>query len=801
MAAAAMALAVVLSSVLAVVAAGPGPGPARPGPGPGGTFRKCCPSGQQLSIDLRTCTPLRPRPRTADTVYTTDDAAAAAAGAAGQDAAKDRTRRGVEDWGWLPEDTVILDSASLEVVTVDDLRRAVRDAPSRPQRAPRVDMAAPPPCAPHDTELLFWDDVQLFSNGSLLVNQFRPDLFRPPQLDGPGDEGERSILFAPGSFCMDRLTFAPVVPLEDEPQDRDVQDVEAGVEDAVEDERAEQRGASNATALGDDGQDEDDDDTYHVILLCPCGAGGAGCVRKCCHPRSVLVVDAKGDTGCRTDPLAISFLEEHKSLFDVDRQRLRLRHQDAAADVASATLYNMGRAMEARREWGPSKHRRPDQHDDPDVFLLHGLPHCSNPLERRFLLNSAALFNTSQAAQFWILADGSAVVDGFGADNTLPAGSFCGEVALDEQTGLRAANLLVCADPDVLSTPFWQRMLYGVLAATGAVFLAATLVVHACLPELRRSLHSSNLMAHTGSLLVAYLALSVNALASPAPSQASCLILAFVLQFSFLAAFFWLNVMCIDISWAFSGLRLPQGSAAERDRKKFLWYSLYAWGCTAAITLTTVALNFMPTSLALHPQVGVVNCWFKETTAVLLYFYGPMAFLLLTNLVLFVYTAARILAVRKDTAILHKSDNSQRHTGAETQRLVLYLKLFCLMGLTWVTEIISWAAGGRDYYWYATDVINLLRAVFIFIIFCCKRKVLRLVLDRLTGDGGDPGGSRGGRSGVGPRGRGRGAGTITSSLTLHQDARRLQHTSSQDSNVTTLTSPSATPEALVLTVR
>lgn len=54
---------------------------------------------------------------------------------------------------------------------------------------------------------------------------------------------------------------------------------------------------------------------------------------------------------------------------------------------------------------------------------------------------------------------------------------------------------------------------------------------------------------------------------------------------------------------------------------------------------------------------------------------------------------------------------------------MLYVKLFCLMGLTWVTEIISWASGGREYYWYATDVINLLRAVFIFIIFCCKRKV------------------------------------------------------------------------------
>ena len=57
-----------------------------------------------------------------------------------------------------------------------------------------------------------------------------------------------------------------------------------------------------------------------------------------------------------------------------------------------------------------------------------------------------------------------------------------------------------------------------------------------------------------------------------------------------------------------------------------------------------------------------------EKATVLIYFYGPMAFLLLANLALFVYTAARILAVRKDTAILHKADNARSHSGTETQR-------------------------------------------------------------------------------------------------------------------------------------
>lgn len=67
-------------------------------------------------------------------------------------------------------------------------------------------------------------------------------------------------------------------------------------------------------------------------------------------------------------------------------------------------------------------------------------------------------------------------------------------------------------------------------------------------------------------------------------------------------------------------------------------------------------------------------------------------------------------------------------------RLILYAKLFLLMGLTWVTEIVSWAFGGPDYYWYFSDTINLLRAVFIFILFICKKPVLLSLKRKLTGE-------------------------------------------------------------------
>jgi hypothetical protein len=49
---------------------------------------------------------------------------------------------------------------------------------------------------------------------------------------------------------------------------------------------------------------------------------------------------------------------------------------------------------------------------------------------------------------------------------------------------------------------------------------------------------------------------------------------------------------------------------------------------------------------------------YAEPVATLAYFYGPMAFLLLANLMLFLYTAARIISVRRDTAILSCAGNT-----------------------------------------------------------------------------------------------------------------------------------------------
>lgn len=68
-------------------------------------------------------------------------------------------------------------------------------------------------------------------------------------------------------------------------------------------------------------------------------------------------------------------------------------------------------------------------------------------------------------------------------------------------------------------------------------------------------------------------------------------------------------------------------------------------------------------------------------------------------------------------------------------RFMLYLKLFIVMGVNWLTEIISWALGsdGSDgsFLWCMTDIGNSLQGVLIFLIFVCKKRVLKLLNKKL----------------------------------------------------------------------
>ena len=63
-------------------------------------------------------------------------------------------------------------------------------------------------------------------------------------------------------------------------------------------------------------------------------------------------------------------------------------------------------------------------------------------------------------------------------------------------------------------------------------------------------------------------------------------------------------------------------------------------------------------------------------------------------------------------------------------RFSLYLRLFIVMGVTWLAEVISFALNLPEEYSYVTDVLNSLHGFFIFFLFVWKPKVRKLIVKR-----------------------------------------------------------------------
>ena len=66
----------------------------------------------------------------------------------------------------------------------------------------------------------------------------------------------------------------------------------------------------------------------------------------------------------------------------------------------------------------------------------------------------------------------------------------------------------------------------------------------------------------------------------------------------------------------------------------------------------------------------------------------------------------------------------------------MYLKLFIVMGITWVLEILAWVIGTNilpKYIWYLADIINALQGLIIFVVFVCRRKIKEMLLKQFRG--------------------------------------------------------------------
>lgn len=64
-------------------------------------------------------------------------------------------------------------------------------------------------------------------------------------------------------------------------------------------------------------------------------------------------------------------------------------------------------------------------------------------------------------------------------------------------------------------------------------------------------------------------------------------------------------------------------------------------------------------------------------------------------------------------------------------RFRVIFSLLIVTGVSWITEVISFAVAGSALLWIFTDILNILTGVFVFVIFVMKPKIWQLLKLRL----------------------------------------------------------------------
>nr|CAH0099074.1 unnamed protein product [Daphnia galeata] len=277
--------------------------------------------------------------------------------------------------------------------------------------------------------------------------------------------------------------------------------------------------------------------------------------------------------------------------------------------------------------------------------------------------------------------------------------------------------------------------IYPYLLLVSSLILFFTFVVYAFLASDIVNAHGLIVMCYVASMAVLYACLGIFQLQlvvpqSPVDPGYTCIGLAVVTHFFFLATFSWLHVMCFDI-WKTFRKSTPK-PFNRRVGTSFIAYSIVGWGYPFLIVLTGQVFDRIVdyrggnNSVIIQPLFGEgQSCWFNEWKSIFLYLYGPVAVIILANVSFFALTAVQLCRTRKDSALALGNQQTQNHITR--QRIRVIFSLFILMGVTWSMEVISFAVGGSYVVWYIFDVLNIFTGVFVFIIFVCKQKVWKML--------------------------------------------------------------------------
>ncbi|ODM92393.1 G-protein coupled receptor Mth2 [Orchesella cincta] len=175
----------------------------------------------------------------------------------------------------------------------------------------------------------------------------------------------------------------------------------------------------------------------------------------------------------------------------------------------------------------------------------------------------------------------------------------------------------------------------------------------------------------------------------------------------------------------------------SRRKRKYVLFLYSPLAIQLSKCLRTVRCNVQELCCASSgfTRYGTSVCSMSNSDGITYYLYIPISVLLLLNTVFFLATVITMVKYKKGIRDVFNGISNNTSTKAD-QSFGIYARLFIIMGIFWITQIVCWFALPQTSISIknseltsvqkinaVVDALTVLQAVVIFYIFACKRSV------------------------------------------------------------------------------
>ena len=199
------------------------------------------------------------------------------------------------------------------------------------------------------------------------------------------------------------------------------------------------------------------------------------------------------------------------------------------------------------------------------------------------------------------------------------------------------------------------------------------------------------------------------------PYRDVCTAVGVALHYMFLATFVWMNCIAFHSWRVFRPTNLQR---ADDKKRPPLRLCIFGWGIPLVLSALALVTDLTVNDSNIKPDFNEQFCWFSNRLSLFIFFGIPFIVAVCGNVVLYSMTAYT----------LYRSFQKQiTYTiGLHRYHFKIYMRLFVLMGITWVVGIAS-AFYHNITLSYIFVVLNSLHGVFMFVAFVCSKRVWRQI--------------------------------------------------------------------------